>query len=159
MKVEVDILGVEQAVDFQSLVTLQFVVLDIFGNRLRVPITEEQMEVLTRQAARHTTPQVEWEETQERSQGIDPGAVSEPIPERDYGGVMAGLADDEPTEAPAGLDGLFDESEEDKVRKLRKRKPQRRTVPHDEAGNPIVEQRAEVSDFSAPSDDGAFAQG
>lgn len=178
MKVEADILGVEQAVDFHTMETHQFVVLDIFGTRLRVPITEEQMEALTKQVVGRRVAPVQWEDTRERSEHIDQGMVSEEIPEREhsmpaeanYGGIMAGLTDEavveqDPDAPPGGiLDGFFDESEEEKARKLRSRKPQRRTVPRDEAGNPMVEQPVmatlpSVSGFGALSDDDGIQQG
>lgn len=178
MKVEADILGVEQAVDFHTMETAQFVVLDIFGVTLRVPITEEQMEQLTRQVVGRKSapsPQAAFDETREVSEGLPPDLVSEDIPEREhsmsdqgYGGVMAGLTDDAVVEAdaevqPSGiLDGFFDESDEEKARKLRERKPQRRTVPRDEAGNPVVDPRPSlpaVQGFNTLSDDDGFAQG
>lgn len=177
MKIEADVLGVEQAMDFNTLTTSQFVVLDILGSRLRVPITEDQLEALTRSAAQvqgAMQPETTFDDTRE-SAGVPPASadlVSEPIPEREhslenYGGVMAELTE-QPVEpeidaAPGGiLDGFFDESEEEKARKLRARKPQRRTVPRDEAGNPVVEQRTlpAVPGFESPvSDDDGFAQG
>lgn len=182
MKVEVDILGVEQAVDFKTMETAQFAVLDIFGVTLRVPVTEEQMEALTKQVIGRRAAPVQWEETRDRSEHLEKDLVSEEIPEREhsmsssdngYGGVMAGLTDEAVVEpdpdAPASgiLEGFFDESEEEKARKLRARKPQRRTVPRDDAGNPVVEQVAfpspqplpTMSGFGALSDDDGIQQG
>lgn len=176
MKIEVDVLGVEQAVDFNSLSTSQFVVLEVLGNTLRVPITEEQLESLTRHAAGRQVASAAstWAETREQG-NADPGLISEEIPEREhslqdaavpeYEGVMRELTDEAPgEEAPAGiLDGFFDESEEEKARKLRSKKPQRRTVPRDEAGNPVVEQMPQLPQMqtfgTSLSDDDGFAQG
>ncbi len=174
MKVEVDVLGVEQAVDFNTLEAEQFIVLDMFGSRLRVPITEEQMEALMRQAAGRKIAEGEvFDETRERGTA-DAGLVSEDIPVREhsltaaegYTGPMRELTDEAATdeERPEGiLEGFFDESEEEKARKLRARKPQPRMVPRDEAGNPVVVQNAlpPMQGFggSPLSDDDGFAQG
>jgi hypothetical protein len=60
-----------------------------------------------------------------------------------------------------GVVNSFFEDDAAKAEQLRQRKPQRRTVPRDEAGNPIAEQRAlpRVSGFTPEGDDDGFFQG
>ena len=175
MKIEVDVLGVEQAVDFNTLASASFVVLEVFGERVRVPISEEQLVTMTSAAmdkkvgSPSLAPNDEevFEETRASGgQTFSPGLVSEEIPERDYS-VMAGLteqASEAESDNPlAGvLPSVFGDPEKEK--QLRARRP-RRVVAQDEAGNPVVQQHAatvaplpKMSMYGLSDDDG-FAQG
>ena len=184
MKIEVDVLGVEQAVDFHTLASAQFLVLDVLGVRARVPISEEQMVHLTtavmERKATHAVAHppdtdMEWEDPRDRSEHpLSADVVSTPIPERSYGGVMAGLSDntaeleDAPPPPEGIMQGFFEEDPAEAERRLRARKPQRRTVAADTAGNPEGEgvvQRPTAPRMPAPpgfgplSDDDGIAQG
>lgn len=161
MKVEVDILGAEQAMDFETLVSAQYLVLDIFGVRVRVPITEEQMSALVAAAVSHktATPSEEpWVETRETSAEAPTNLVSTPIPEQGFS-LISGLMEqgDEPVVEP----GVFEDPDAEKERKLRERRP-RRMVMQDDAGNPVVPVHAALPPapgFGPLSDDDGFAQG
>lgn len=179
MKIEVDVLGVEQAVDFDTLASAQFVVLDVLGVRARVPISEEQMVHLTTMVMNqkaeknvvHSPTDMEWEDPRDRSEHpLSADVISTPIPERSYGGVMAGLSDnsgeteDSPAVPEGIMQGFFEEDPAEAERKLRARKPQRRTVAADAAGNPEVTQPSAPRmpappGFGALSDDDGIAQG
>lgn len=147
MKIEADVLGVEQAVDFSTMETKAFVVVELLGEILRVPISEEQMERLTVAAIHHRTgPEEAFEETRSVLP-VGAKVATEQLddqPEREFS-VMEGLTDMsigfEDREAPTGLEGLFgDPNEEAKIAKLRQRPPPIMSVPRDDAGNPLVEQ-------------------
>lgn len=175
MKIEVDVLGVEQAVDFNTLASASFVVLAVFGERVRVPISEEQLVAMTSAAMTNKVSGLSvqedeevFEETRERSaQQFSADTISEEIPERDYSGIMAGMTD-QPAEpdgesSVAGiLPDVFGDPEKEK--QLRSRRP-RRTVTQDEAGNPVAHQMAQASSplpkmsMYGLSDDDGFGQG
>ena len=176
MKIEVDVLGVEQAVDFNTLASASFVVLAVFGERVRVPISEEQLVAMTSAAMTNKVSGLSvqedeevFEETRERSsQQFSADIISEEIPERDYSGIMAGMTD-QPAESSDGessvagiLPDVFGDPEKEK--QLRSRRP-RRTVTQDEAGNPVAHQMAQASSplpkmsMYGLSDDDGFGQG
>lgn len=167
MKVVVDIIGVEQSVNFTTMQTQQVVTMNILGTEVRVPITEAQLENLTTAAVNErTAPAGTWDETREVSLEAPDDRTSTPVPVRefsqtpDYGGVMQGLTDEAVEAPPTELEGFFDESEEAKAAKLRAKKPQRRTVPRDEAGNPVTPQYAAAPMLrQQESDDDGFHQG
>lgn len=184
MKITVDVYGVEQAMDFDTMETSSFAVLGVFGVSVRVPITEDQMEHFTKQALRFknsapAAPEeddgVPFVDTRESLVGApSPGAGA--VVERDFS-VMSGLGegDVETDEGPPageidpGISGFFEESEEQKANKLRNnaRKARQgpaaapRTVPRDEAGNPQVPQNpaANLPQIGSPVSDDDFAQG
>lgn len=158
MKISVDVIGVEQALNFDTLEQTAFLVIDVLGQALRVPISEEQMEELTKEAVRQKqagTESVEespFEETRETVSG-EPSAGAPPTTERAFqitrppsGPVMSelssappGTAEDEEEDepSPTGLDGVFGD-EEQKVQQLRARP---RPVRSDDAGSPVVDRR------------------
>lgn len=175
MKIEVDVLGVEQAVDFNTLASASFVVLEVFGERVRVPISEEQLVAMTSAAMTNKVSGLSvqgdeevFEETRERSsQQFSADIISEEIPERDYSGIMAGLTDQpaEP-EVEGSVAGILPDvfGDPEKEKQLRARRP-RRTVTQDEAGNPVAHQVAQspsplpkMSMYGLSDDDG-FGQG
>ncbi len=165
MKITVDVLGVSQALDFNTKEATQTLTLNVLGTIVQVPITEAEMEAITRAAM---DPTAVWDDTREQGAPVDPSAVSTPAPERDFNfSSMAGLTEQEvvsdDVEQPeaALTQGLFEPSDDDRARALRERKPQRRTVPQDEAGNPVVAQQPALPPmrgFGGGDDDG-FAQG
>lgn len=184
MKIAVDVYGVEQAMDFDTMETSAFVVLGVFGESIRVPITEGQMEQLTKEAARFKSkmsageeapPDEVFTETREQMNG-EPSAGAGSVPERDFS-VMSGLSDGDAAqddgppagETDPGLGGFFEESEDAKAAKLRanaresRRGPAAapRTVPRDEAGNPQVAPNpaADLPQIGNPVSDDDFAQG
>lgn len=177
MKIEVDVLGVEQAVDFNTLAAASFVVLEVFGERVRIPISEEQLVTMTSaaMAKKAGAPQEQrevFEDTRAHSeQTLDADLVSEEIPERDFSGIMAGLTDQpaEP-EVESTVAGILPDvfGDPEKERQLRARRP-RRAVTQDEAGNPVVmnstassmspaSQLPKMSMYGLSDDDG-FGQG
>lgn len=163
MKIAAEVFGVEQAMDFDTMETTQYCVLGVLGETVRVAISEQQMEALTRAAAQHKGKlasgeadsddggESAFDETRETSSGPSGGGRME---ERPFS-IVTGLEGDsqqletetqaDAPETDPGLGGLFDESEEEKERKLRARQNGKlsvptRTVPRDEAGNPVVAQ-------------------
>jgi len=135
MKIEADVIGVEQAMDFNTLEQSAFVVVDILGARLRVPITEEQMEAITIHAiqekkardAEGPKDDAVFEETKASSATPPQYQRQEEVQERDFS-VMAELTQhgtgEEGTETGGVLD-LFSPSseEEEKIAQLRSRAP------------------------------------
>lgn len=188
MKIAAEVFGVEQAMDFDTMETSQYCVLGVLGETVRVPISEAQMEALTKAAAQFkglsTEPEAgagdAFDETKEEMTG--PPLEHRKMEERPFS-IVAGLEGDtlsssQHTEtqgdAPegdpglGGMEGLFEENEEEKERKLRaksqeRRQPvQTRTVPRDSAGNPQVPQNPtadlpKISSGSMSDDD--FPQG
>lgn len=128
MRIEADVLGVEQAVDFNTMETSACVVIDVLGEVMRIPISEEQMERLTIAAVqRHQSPDA-FEETREVGEAIPPEQQVRlaDAPEREFS-VMRELSEHpvEPEgDEPPGMEGIFgSESEAAKVEKLRQRQP------------------------------------
>ena len=129
MRIEAEVLGVEQAVDFNTMETSACVVIEILGELVRVPISEEQMERLTLAAVEHrNTTQflaegADFDETREMSKEELPPEQQVRLadaPEREFS-VMRELAEHTAEETP-GLEGLFDfDGEAEKVEKLRQR--------------------------------------
>lgn len=135
MKISAEVLGVEQAMNFQTMEQDTFVVVEIFGVTIRAPITEEQMEALVTAALGHAPtagigrkyePDT-FEET--RSSGVPEhahGAVQEDTPERNFS-VMAELTEngggEESYDSGNGVLDLFSPSteEEEKIAALRAR--------------------------------------
>lgn len=144
MKIEADVLGCEQAVNFDTMETTQVVVLHVLGEVIRVPISEEMMERLTVAAVRaHTDgpPETAFEETRERSESLpslDEQVRLAETPEREFS-VMEGLSEmpSDSQEAP-GFDGIFGggEDEEAKIEALRRRPPPIMSMPRDPDGAP-----------------------
>ena len=155
MKIAAEVFGVEQSVDFETMETTQHLILGVFGETVRVPISDAQMEAITVEAVRQKTgiasPEETFAETREGLDGQPPsqGAPAEPAEERRFS-VMTGLSDpsggggEGEEEADPGVGGFFGESDEAKEEKLRARTPQRRTVPRDSAGNPDVPQHSGI---------------
>lgn len=166
MKIAAEVFGVEQAMDFDTMETSQYCVLGVLGETVRVPISEAQMEALTKAATQFRglpTEETEtgagdtFDETKEEMTG--PPLEHRQMEERPFS-IVAGLEGDtlsssqelapdmqaDSVESDPGLGGLFEESEENKEAKLRakskdRRQPvQTRTVPRDSAGNPQVPQ-------------------
>ncbi len=162
MKIAAEVFGVEQAMDFDTMETTQYCVLGVLGETVRVPISEAQMEALTKAAATakglptddpNDGGESAFDETRETSSG--PPIEARRMEERPFS-IVTGLEGDsqqvemetqqaDAPETDPGLGGLFDESEEEKERKLRARQNGKlsvpsRTVPRDEAGNPVVAQ-------------------
>ena len=187
MKIEVDLYGVEQATDFDTLETSAFVVLGIFGESVRVPITEDQMVRLTSEAVRAkqgagvgADPDTELPFVDTRVPMTGPPSAGAPKgPERPFS-VMQELGDRNPGvdedaqqselgEVDPGVGGLFEENQEEKEAKLRAQAKQNargpaaapRTVPRDEAGNPVVAQNpaANLPPIGNPTSDDDFPQG
>lgn len=163
MKITVDILSVSQSLDLNTKEASQTLTLNVLGTIVQVPITEAEMEAITMAAL---DPKAVWDNTREQGTAVDPEAVSTPAPERDFNfSSMAGLTEQEvvsdDVEPAESTSGFFEPSEDDRARALRERKPQRRTVPKDDAGNPVVAQRPalpEMRGFGGGDDDG-FSQG
>lgn len=181
MQLVVEVFGVEQACDFDTMETKAFVVLNIFGEPIRVPITEEQMAVLTEKATVEHTAQnaggdleTQFEETRERLTG-PPTERGAKIGERAFS-PMATLEgrdpdppaveeaeEEQPRETDPGFGALFDE--EDKESKLRNRNQEaRRPRPAaDSAGNPVIQtqlpQSRPLPSLGNPASDDDFVQG
>ncbi len=131
MRIEADVLGVEQAVDFNTMETSACVVVEILGEVMRVPISEEQMERLTVAAVqKHASPDA-FEETRETGVPVPPEQQVRlaDAPEREFS-VMKELSEhpsdfmESEGDEPPGMEGIFgNESEAAKVEKLRQRLP------------------------------------
>ena len=181
MKIVADVYGVEQAVDFDTLETSQYVVLGIFGETVRVPISEKQMEGLTQEAVKqrasgtsHMTPfgpdiagEIPGTPRSEKQASSEDEVFSSPMSGLE-GVDNATPQDEERMERDPGLGGLFDETEEDKESKVRAAQrgklTERRSVPTDSAGNPVVAPNAAaglppVSFGNLGADDEGFPQG
>lgn len=186
MKLIVDIYGVEQACDFDTMKTTAFLVMNIFGESIRVPITDEQMELVTEKATiEHqqgendlplSTDQFDETKAQMTGPPVQRGMTSE----RTFS-PMASLEGQDPlppeeTEetdpafggAPTGFDGLFDMTEDQKAAQLRARNANARRQPtnhaSDSAGNPIMENTVSLPSSSSlpaignPASDDDFPQ-
>lgn len=156
MKITANVLGVEQALNFDTMEQTCMLVFELFGQTMRVPITEEQMEELTVSAVRERQGPLEptaytattaFDDARESLDGAPPSLGAPPAEERPFslvgqaGPVMASLSDGPPdseSATPAGLEGVFGD-EEQKVKTLRGRARPARTVTQDEAGNPLVD--------------------
>lgn len=124
MKIQVEVLGVEQAVDFNTMETKAFVVLEVFGQIVRAPVSEQQMEQLTLAAVHHrqlATGQA-FEETREKSAEAPVFEGPVETTDREFS-VMSELTDRAQQEDTPGMEGLFDSEEQQKIEKLRARPP------------------------------------
>lgn len=161
MKIEADVLGVEQAVDFNTMKTEAFVVLEVLGAVVRAPISEEQMEQLTIAAVhqRQLDAGAAFTETHEQS-AVTPTNLErfDDQPERDFS-VMAKLGDQEVTESSPDSLGLFgdDEAEQAKVEQLRQRPPL--ALPRPTAAAPQASDLPKLPSFGGPVADDDFQQG
>lgn len=124
MKVQAEVLGVEQAVDFNTMETKAFVVLEVFGQIVRAPVTEEQMEQLTMAAVHHrqlATGEA-FDDTREKSAETPVFEGPVETTDREFS-VMSELADRVQQEDVPGMEDLFDDEERQKIEKLRARPP------------------------------------
>lgn len=127
MKIEVDVTGVEQSMDFTTMTQGSFVLLSIFGVAMRVPVSEQQMEEITLAALRHqqtTGGDPVFPETRAISHTQPEYTEQEEEPqERDFS-VMTELTDVGRTEMPDdGVSELFQPSsdEAERIAELRAR--------------------------------------
>lgn len=162
MKIEADVLGVEQAVDFNTMKTEAFVVLEVLGAVVRAPISEEQMEQLTIAAVRQRQLDVgdAFAETHEQS-AVTPTSLDrfDDQPEREFS-VMAKLGDQEVIEGSPDSLGLFgdNDAEQAKVEQLRQRPPLaplRPVAPVAQASSGLPQ----LPGFGGPIADDDFQQG
>jgi len=157
MKITANVLGVEQALNFDTMEQTCLLVFELFGQTMRIPITEEQMEELTLSAVREKTSgptepvlhtaTTTFEDARVGLDGAPPSlGAQEEAEERPFslvgsaGPVMASLSEAPPDSegsTPGGLEGVFGD-EEEKVRTLRARSRPTRTITQDEAGNPLI---------------------
>jgi hypothetical protein len=156
VKITANVLGVEQALNFDTMEQTCMLVFELFGQAMRVPITEDQMEELTVSAVNDKkrgpstptehTATTAFEDAREGLDGAEPSPGAQEAEERPFslvqsaGPVMASLSDGPPDSemTPGGLEGIFGD-EEKKVSTLRARSRPTRTVTQDEAGNPLVD--------------------
>lgn len=133
MKIITDVLGVEQAMNFDTMEQSCFVVLDVLGVVTRVAISEQQMEQLTVAAAQQKAMEggeVLTETIARSEQPPDPEqkTAAELTTERSFS-VMAELGEqDFPSTGEIETPGMEDvygggEEEEAKVARLRQRAP------------------------------------
>lgn len=164
MKIEVDVLGVEQSMNFDTMKTDAFVVLEVFGEVVRVPITEGQMEQLTVAAVNHAklTSGQTFENTRTRSATPPSEERFDEQEEREFS-VMSELAEhtEEQEPMPGGMEGIFGNADEQaKVEQLRRRPPL--SLPTLAMHTPTAEESAlpRLAGFGGgPVADDDFAQG
>lgn len=171
MKITADVIGVEQAMDFNTLEQSAFVVIDILGARVRVPITEEQMEAITITAIQEKKAREEegdvrkaddtFEETKEASATPPRHREQVEVQERDFS-VMAELTSHGTGEEAAENDvlDLFSPSseEEAKIAQLRSRAPligSAREAP----SPPVSHGLPQMPGFGTAGDDDGIQQG
>lgn len=145
MKLEVELLSVNQVVDFKNGGQVrQFVRVNLLGADVDIEVTEEQMQQITEKAValsigpysmgssvapeevEHTTT-LNWEDTREAPSEADLARVSSPQAEErefSYSGGMGQLVDQDLPEV---------ESESAKEQALRARRPAQRTASDDDA--------------------------
>lgn len=166
MRIEVDVLGVEQAVDFNTMATAAFVIIEVLGETVRVPISEEQMARLTVAAVNEHTgvesSESQFEETRETMpKGVKVSTErGSDAPLREFS-VMSGLSPE--NDEPGGIAGIFaPDSEDEKVTALRNRPGLRGRAPAPEQEEEHEEPRNNLPSmpgFGQAGDEGGFQQG
>lgn len=176
MKIEADVLGVEQAMDFNTMEQSAFVVLNIFGTTVRVPITEDQMETITVAALTEKRSSVGQEpdganlngDVFPETRAVTPGGarqqVQEEVQERDFS-VMTELTDhgnarsiDDEDTGDGGVMELFAPSTEEtqRIAQLRGRPQLGRSEPAPVQHSPGLPQ---MPGLGMASDDDGIQQG